>query len=205
MSSRSLQAIDAETWGVWIDAIGPAGLLVAIEHRMSRRLRARYSAEDVLQEALLQVWRDRAQLEWRGLRAFRALVLRAALHRIHDLADSAAALRRGGPGGEPRAADLTVGTHSTSQMVLPAAVATTTPSRVAGAREEARALREALAALPEELAQVLRLRLFEERSTHETAQRLGIGESAVKHRLRKGFGLFSARLGRSASLAAPGD
>ena len=78
----------------------------------------------------------------------------------------------------------------------PPPVASTTPSRVASYREEADLMRAALESLPEELRDVVRLRLLEERTVEETADELALGESAVKHRFRKGAAMYHAQLER---------
>ena len=78
---------DSRGWEQLIESLGPASLLVAIEARMSSELRARLSAEDLLQDTLLHLWRDRERIEWRGARAFRTLVLSMADNRIRDAAD----------------------------------------------------------------------------------------------------------------------
>jgi DNA-directed RNA polymerase specialized sigma24 family protein len=75
----------------------------------------------------------------------------------------------------------------------------TTPSRIAAHRERSEVLREALASLPDELRDVVRLRLFEDLTCEQVAERLGLGVSAVKHRFRKGGALYRERLAHLAS------
>ena len=173
-----------------IDAVGPAALLVAIEGRLSAALRRQYSAEDILQEALLHAWRDRAAHAWHGLRAFRAWLLKIIDHRVHDLADRTFAQKRGG-GRQPIAFSATDGDEGALDNLV---LKSTTPSPVAIYNEQAAAMRAALEMLPEELREVVRLRLFEQLSLDEIASRLNIGESAVRHRFRKGAELYEARL-----------
>ena len=55
-------------------------------------------------------------------------------------------------------------------------------------------MRQAVEDLPEEVREVVRLRLLEEVPVLDVAARLGIGESAVKHRFRRGAMLYQARL-----------
>jgi RNA polymerase sigma-70 factor (ECF subfamily) len=186
-SSNPLQSDDPRDWERLIESLGPAALLVAIEGRLSAELAARVSAEDLLQEALLHLWRDRERIEWRGPRAFRALVLSMADNRIRDAADHEFALKRG---GLPAAGE---GSQSASHAPR-SMVGSTTPSRVAMAREQADAMRRALESLPDDVREVVRLRLIEELATQEVADRLGLGLSATKHRFLRGAKLYRDRL-----------
>jgi DNA-directed RNA polymerase specialized sigma24 family protein len=70
----------------------------------------------------------------------------------------------------------------------------TTPSRIAMYREQAAAMAAALASLPEDLGEVVRLRLIDQRSMGEIAASLGIGVEAVRHRLRRGAAAYHRRL-----------
>jgi hypothetical protein len=56
------------------------------------------------------------------------------------------------------------------------------------------AMVEALEALPMEVREVVRLRLFDELSLEEIAGQLALGLSAVRHRFRKGAELYRQRL-----------
>jgi RNA polymerase sigma-70 factor (ECF subfamily) len=173
-----------------LDAVMPAALLVAIEGRMSVALRRCCSPEDVLQEALLAAWRDRGAHEWRGLRAFRSWLLKVIDNRIHDLADRANAKKRGAARQDVAPTQTDDGWRAIDNLV----VRSTTPSRIAIYNEQAAAMRAALDTLPDELRDVVRLRLFDQLSLDEIAARLGIGESAVRHRFRKGAELYEARV-----------
>lgn len=174
-------------WDRLIEAVGPASLLAVIELRMSPALRRRYAAEDVFQEALLHAWRDRAQHQWRGLKSFRNWLLTIIDRRICDLADQAQAQKRGGDAGPVQFSSLS-GPSGAGPSPLP--WDSTTPSRMAVYREQAEAMRAALAGLPDDVRDVVRLRLFEQLRVEEIAQRLDLGVSAVRHRFRKGAELY---------------
>ena len=164
---------------------------MVIGARMSAALRARITAEDVLQETLLQAWRDQGQCEWRGMAEFRRWLLQIAENRIRGLADLENAGKRGGGRQQvplERGADSTVGMPG----LVP--IASTTPSRVAVAKEHAELMRSALASLPAELVDIVRLRLFEEESSEVIAARLGLGVDAVQYRFRRGLAIYHARL-----------
>jgi RNA polymerase sigma factor (sigma-70 family) len=174
-------------WDRLLEAIGPASLLAVIELRMSPALRRRYAVEDVFQEALLHAWRDRAQHHWRGLKSFRNWLLTIIDRRICDLADHAQAQKRG---GDMRAVPLPGVPGSDSATPSPLPWDSTTPSRMAVYREQAEAMRAALAGLPDDVRDVVRLRLFEQLRVEEIAERLDLGVSAVRHRFRKGAELY---------------
>lgn len=96
---------DPDAWQRLIAALGPAWLLVTIRSRMGANLARRYAPEDVLQEALLHAWRDRARCTWQGVRAFRSWLLQIIDNRRRDLAEherAQEARRRGNLGLSPR-------------------------------------------------------------------------------------------------------
>jgi RNA polymerase sigma factor (sigma-70 family) len=203
-----LQTKSPLVWDRLIDAIGPASLLLVIESRMSAALQRQLSPEDIWQDALLHVWRDRAQCRWSGVRAFRAWVLSIIDNRIRDAADRIQAAKRGG--GRPPVMFSAL-ERSTAEQSGTAAFAgpagSTTPSRVAIYREQAAAMHAALAELPDKSREIVRLRLFEQLPLREIAERVGIDASAVRRRLREGAELYQNRLTaalatRSQSLSA---
>lgn len=196
MFEGSENPLRSETPGVWdrlIEAIGPASVLVVIDSRLGRRLRAQMTADDIFQEALLRAWRDRGKFEWRGLKSFRSWFLTLADHCVRDAADHHGAAKRGG--GRPATPFSALRPHDDSGAPGYAGpVATTTPSRVAMYTEQAAAMHAALDALPEDVRDVVRLRLFEQREMQAIADVLGIGLSAARHRFRRGAALYQQRL-----------
>lgn len=177
-------------WDRVIDAIDPPALLLVIEGRMSAAMRSRFTPEDIWQEALLHAWRDRGRYEWRGVKAFRNLLLTIIDHRIHEAADYLAAQKRGGKPERVFSALSAAGDGSFG----PDVPRSTTPSRIAVQREQAEAIRSALNDLPDDLREVVRLRLIEQLPIEEIAARLQLGPSAVRHRFRKGAEIYAARL-----------
>lgn len=179
-------------WERLIEMMGPASLLVVIESRLGPRLARHVTPEDVLQDALLHAWRDRGQCAWCGPKAFRSWLLTIIDRRILDLADHYSAAKRGG-GREPLPLERPATPLQSGAMSWGPACSAT-PSRAAEVRERAACMREALAALPAELRDVVALRLFEQLPIETIAQRLGVGESAVRHRFRKGAEIYHRRL-----------
>ena len=198
MFSECENPLESDSPAVWdhlIEAIGPASLIVVIESRMSAALRRQVAAEDIWQDTLLHVWRDRAKCQWRGVRAFRAWVCTVIENRIRDAAERIGAAKRGG-GSAPVvfSALQRDASGQTACSAFPGPAGSTTPSRVAVYREQATAMREALNALPEELREVLRLRLFEQASVADAAERLGVTPSVVRHRFRKASTIYQTSL-----------
>jgi RNA polymerase sigma factor (sigma-70 family) len=189
MSRSDVNPLTDPSPGAWdrlIESIGLPSLLVLIESRMSPELRARVESADILQETLLHVWRDRHKVEWRGMRACRSWVITVADHRITEAAARLDAIKRGGDAHHVPLCGT--GEHGAPDEAL---ARTTTPGRMAVYREQAAAMRAALDALPEEWREVVRLRVFALLSLAAIAGALGIGESAVRHRLRKGGEMYA--------------
>ncbi len=183
---------DDAVWASLVERAGPASLLVVIHARMGELLRSRFSPEDVLQDSLLLAWRDRASFEWKGLRAFRQYLLQVIDHRLHDLADQEAALKRGG-GAAPQRLQI-------SGADVPAALLqSTTAGRMAIYKEQASHIRAALSDVSAEFREIVHLRLLEHMTTEQISHRLDLGHAAVRYRLRRGSQEFSlalrARLG----------
>ena len=182
-------------WDALIEAVGPASLLIVIDSRMSGALKRRMTPEDILQDALLNAWRDRAQFEWRGLKSFRSWLLTIIDHRIQDaVAHEDAAKRGGGRSPVPFSVLENQGLPGESASHFAGPVASTTPSRLAIHQEQAAVMHAALGRLPVELREIVRLRLFEQLAVNEIADRMQIGVSAVRHRFRKGAEMYRRML-----------
>ena len=134
--------------------------------RLSAKLRASYEPEDVAQEVLIAVHKG-----WGGFHggdghavpeipAFLSWVFRIAENRIRDLADREGAEKRRLP--EPR---------SFTQ---------TSPSSVAARDEQIQRLKQALAELPPDYQDVIRLRRFQGLECSDVAAILERSENAVR-------------------------
>ncbi len=189
--SRDADLSDSAAWTRLVDAANPASILVVIASRMDAALCQRVDAEDILQETLFKAWEARSEFMWRGVPALRRMLIRIAERVIQDYRDHVHAQKRSmsrtvslaAPGGESSHSDLDPWT-------------TTTPSRVAAERERAKAMMAALDELPDDVREVIRLRLFEELTIEEVSARLGLGESAVRHRFRNGASVYREALKR---------
>ncbi|MBI3844933.1 MAG: sigma-70 family RNA polymerase sigma factor [Planctomycetes bacterium] len=142
---------------------------------MGPLLRERTTPEDILQDALLQAWRDRLRCEWRGRRAFRNWILTIIDNRIRDTHELEQAAKRGGGAVVSFSALCTSASDDSNPSSPPLAIASTTPSRIALYKERAMAMQSALQSLPDDVRDIVRLRLFEQRTFDDIATHLGIG------------------------------
>lgn len=178
---------DPKAWWMCIEAAAPATLLVIIQSRLGA-VASVTDAEDILQETYLKAWQAKARLEWRGHKAFRSWLLTLADHCIADRKDHVHAARR----DVGRTVRIDWQGDNGSNSEIPAG--STTPSRVAMHRERAAAIRSALEQLPDEVREVIRLRLIEQMEMREVAEQLSLPLTTVQHRCRRGAVLFRDRL-----------
>lgn len=193
--NNPLQSGRDSDWDRLIESIGPASIILIINGRLGSSLSRYLGADDILQEALLRVWRDRANFQWQGLKSFRSWFLTIVDHCISDAADYYGAQKRGG--GRPTTPFSVLSRSSgptTEGSVFAGPIATTTPSRIVSYAEQAAAMQGALNALPPELRDVVGFRLFQQLTMQQIADRLQIGLSATRHRFRKGAAIYQQRL-----------
>ncbi len=181
---------DPTEWGRLVESLDIAGIFVVLGSWLGQRLRTEVSVEDIWQETLWCSWRDREQHEWRNLSSWRTWLLSIAKNRVRDAARAAGRTKRGGD-HVTAPFSLLAERESVSSMLPPGS---TTPSRVAGFRERARAMEIALESLDAELRQVVHLRVFEEVPMREVATTLGVPLSTAKERLLRGVTRYRHRL-----------
>jgi RNA polymerase sigma factor (sigma-70 family) len=185
---------DPAGWQRLVEALHPAAMLLRVESRMSSALKKQISPEDIWQETLLCAWRDRAQLEWRGLPAFRQWLMEIAENRIRDAAERFSAAKRNAVREQPLGFGVDPSNQESANPAFELPARGKTPPSVAVHVEQAQVMREALQALPEIYREVLRLRLFEEWERERIALHLGLSIPAVKHRIRLGAALYREQL-----------
>src|SRR5262249_52719375 len=149
-----------------------------IRSLLGNKLLGAVSAEDIWQETLWLSWRDREQHEWRGLSTFRGWLLSIARNRVRDAGRNLGRQKRGGDHATAPFSEL-AGAESVSGLLPPGS---TTPSRIAGHRERAVAMEQALAALEPELRTIVQQRLFEEVPMRDIAEQQGLPLSTAKER-----------------------
>jgi RNA polymerase sigma factor (sigma-70 family) len=181
-----------------VEGIDQAALLVVIDSWIGADLRARLVAEDVLQATLASAWVDRAKYEYVDPKSFRAWLLAIARNRLCDEIDHLQAAKRGG--------GRLLQSLDESGLAFAAPVRSTTPSRIAVARERAQHMEQALRSLPAELAFLVRGHLFEQRPMPELAAEQDIKLSTAWSRFRRGAERYVDQLRtlrRSASSPGP--
>jgi len=144
-----------------------------------RMMGTRAGAEDVTQEAFLSMWRSGARYD-RARGSVRTWVLGIVHHRAID------ALRRATVHDRRRAGDEGIEERFEARERTDAEVAR---------REEAGAVRSALATLPPDQVQVLELAYFGGFTHTEIADMLGAPVGTVKGRMRLGLKKMRAQLG----------
>ena len=144
-----------------------------------RMMGTRAGAEDVTQEAFLSMWRSGARYD-RARGSVRTWVLGIVHHRAID------ALRRATVHDRRRAGDEGIEERFEARERTDAEVAR---------REEAGAVRSALATLPPDQVQVLELAYFGGFTHAEIADMLGAPVGTVKGRMRLGLKKMRAQLG----------
>jgi RNA polymerase sigma factor (sigma-70 family) len=181
---------DPTEWGRLVQSLDVASVFVVIGAWLGQKLRSHVAVEDIWQETLWCSWRDREQHQWRNLSAWRMWLLSIARNRVRDAGRTLGRTKRGG--------DLTTAPFSTlaeresvSALLPPGS---TTPSRVAGCRERARAMQQALDSLEPDLRAIVQLRLFEEVPMRDVAEQLGVPLSTAKERLLRGVTRYRHRL-----------
>lgn len=181
---------DPTEWGRLVESLDVASVFVVINSWLGAKLRGPLSAEDIWQDTLWCSWRDRDQHEWRGLSAWRIWLLSIARNRVRDAGRQLGRVKRGGT--HLTAPFSTLADRESVSLMLPPG--STTPSRVAGFRERARAMELALESLDPELRTIVHLRLFEEVPIREIADHLHLALSTAKDRLLRGVTSYRHRL-----------
>lgn len=151
-----------------------------IRARFPLKLRPSVTADDILQETLMCVFRDIRSFQPRnGRHSFLAWLKRIADDRMKDAMRHAQRKKRGGSsdGCSPRQAQVAAGSSSVLRTLADEAH---TPRRAAANQEAAGALHIAMAGLPLEQYHAVRHRFFDGKSLTETAEAMGTSTDAVR-------------------------
>ena len=181
---------DPSLWGGLVESLDVASVFVVLSSWIGPKLRGQIAVEDIWQETLWCSWRDREQHQWRNLSAWRMWLLSIARNRVRDAGRTMGRHKRGGD-HSTQPFSVLADRESVSALLPPGS---TTPSRVAGHRERARAMETALESLEPDLRQIVQLRLFEEVPMRDVAEQLGLPLSTAKERLLRGVTRYRSRL-----------
>jgi len=176
---------DVEAWGGLL-AMHQARLQSVAAFRLDPRLRGRVDAADVVQEAFIgatarraEFFQQSAQPLFLWLRWMVGNTLRE-LHR-HHLGVRMRDPQREAPGGRGPAGDGRADT-TRAALVAQLSAGATGPATAAGRADVSARLSEALGRMDETDREVLAMRHYEQLSSSETAQALGINERAAAKR-----------------------
>ena len=169
-------------------------LAASIAGQLPNDLRRTISADDVLQETYLVVFRKIREFEPGQAGGFHAWLARIAENRLADLIKGQRRAKRGG-GLTP--AELRLGNDDSTviDMLQMLAADSRTPSRKARMHEAAAAVQTALENLKEDNREALRLRYLEGLSVAEMAERMGRSEGAVHMLCTRGLQSLREELG----------
>ena len=165
--------------------------------RMPSTLQRVTQADDILQETFSVAFRDVERFEYRGGSSFYAWLKTIAEHRLQDAIKSSSRKKRG---GDRVQVEVLGGNSNQSALDLFDMLSGSdgTASQSISRREAIQALQIAVAGLPDDYREVIRLRFFERRSVEETAAALDRTPAAIrsiadraKKKLRESLGRLS--------------
>jgi RNA polymerase sigma-70 factor (ECF subfamily) len=166
-----------------------------IATKLPPRLQATQAVEDILQLTFFQAFRDIARFEPRAGAGFGDWLARLADNRLLDAIKQHDRLKRGGDRQQVRAAARD---ESSVLSLLDWIAANDTSPHSAVARGEAlAALQVALASLPRDQHEAIRLRLLEGASLEEAARAMGRTRDAVRGLVQRGKQQLQAAMGRA--------
>jgi RNA polymerase sigma-70 factor (ECF subfamily) len=172
------------------------GLSRYVAARLPTSAQGIVSPEDILQEAFIQAFRDIGRFQPRSDRSFSAWLRAIAENRLRDTIKALQCKKRG---GEFRRVDglRDEQPSSIADLVEILSAGSSTPSRCLARREGVRAVQVAMAGLPDDYRQAIRLRYLENRSLSHVAQAMHRSPGAIRGLLDRAKQKLRAALGRS--------
>jgi RNA polymerase sigma-70 factor (ECF subfamily) len=146
--------------------------------KMPASLRRHVSADDILQQAYSVAFRDINQFELRGDGSFYAWLKTIAEHQLQNTIKSAGRQKRGGNVRQVEAVQINDG--SMRDLLDQIDAGEGTPSLAVRKEEAFAVLNVALAELPTDYREVIRMRFFSGLSLDETAKAMGRTPAAVR-------------------------
>ena len=154
-----------------------------IRPKMPVRHLARFSVEDIIQDAFSHAFRDRESLSDWSLPTFRSWLRRIAENRLLDAVEKHDAKKRG---GQFRQIYSDASPDSSIRTLLEdLAISSVTASANLRESELHAAVQMAIDQLPSEQKELIVLRYMEEMSTKQLAAQTGMTESATKSKIQR--------------------
>jgi RNA polymerase sigma factor (sigma-70 family) len=163
-----------------------------VQHKLPDRAARHFSADDILQQVFSQVFRDICRFEPRREASLLAWLKTIADHRLID------ALRKIDKGGMHQVtASHATSAESLRDLIDVVCHESATPSRKAASNEAIAAMQVAIAALPSDQQEVIRLHWLEQKSASDIARETGRTEAAVRGLIYRGQKNLEAAMGRA--------
>jgi RNA polymerase sigma-70 factor (ECF subfamily) len=171
-------------------------LLRHIDRKLPAAMQSVLEPEDILQETFAQAFRDVGRFEPRSSESFHAWLRSIAEHRLQD---AVRALKRKKRGGDRRRVGNAPdpNTSSMAELVEMLSARDRSPSRSFVRREAVRAVQVAIAGLPEDYQEAIRLHYFEGKSLEETAAMMDRTTGAIRGLLDRSKDKLLDALGRA--------
>jgi len=166
-----------------------------IASRLPARLQATHAVEDILQVTFSEAFRDIGRFEQRDDASFGNWLACIAEHRLLDAIKQHDGAKRGGDLN--RVGDAARDESRILSLWDWIAADDTSPSSVVARCEALCALNVALATLPHDQREAIRLRLLEGKSLDETAIALGRTPDAIRGLVHRGKQQLQAAMGRA--------
>jgi RNA polymerase sigma-70 factor (ECF subfamily) len=167
-----------------------------IAPKLPKSLQSVLSTDDILQQTFVQVFRDIGNFEPRSETSFLAWLRTITEHR---LLDAVKALKRKKRGGGLHQVQRQPDSQAScvADLVEMLSARSQTASRSIARREAVQAVQVAIAALPEDQREAVRLRFLEEKSVQEVAAVMDRSPDAVRGLIHRAKQALSDALGRS--------
>ena len=169
-----------------------------VVYQIPQDLRALVQSQDILQQTCVRAFSAIGAFQLTPKSSFYGWLRTIADNLVKDAAKHRRRERRASTPSEP-----STNSQSYADLFARMALSSTTPSRTAVTRESVRCLQLALASLPQEYREVIRLRYLEGRSIEEIAATMGRSTNAIrglcyraKEKLHDALGRSSAYFGK---------
>ncbi len=178
-------------------------MIAYVDRRLPQEVRRHIGPEDVVQEVCVAAMRGLPKYRPQGPGSFDRWLMTLMNRRLIDIIRSGRAQKRGDR--HQRLSSRILINGSMLRVFDTIGNADRTPSRVLSSREKIRAVRLALASLPDPYRTVLRLRHIEGRSAIEVAETLNRSESSVRGILRRGSVMLRKEIGKASNYISDTD